>query len=161
MTKCLVFQHPNGMVEALIAEDSPPEGMTEDDYLEWRAEAVQQPVPGAVRLPNQLIASLPDVNRRLQWRWNGTAVIIDPTVTLPPDSPSFLAAVRTDVFANDIARINTAWKLQPMWYPAVKDQDWKLVEELTKMALAANDITRAEYEGIKVVAAAHHIPVTL
>jgi len=160
MTKCLAFQHPNGIVEALIFESSPPAGMTEDDYLELRAEAAQ-PTSDAVRLPNQLIASLPDVNKRLQWRWNGTAVIIDPTVILPPDSPSFLAAVRTDVFANDIARINTAWKLQPMWYPAVKDQDWKLVEELTKMALAANDITRAEYDRIKVVAAAHHIPVTL
>jgi len=35
------------------------------------------------------------------------------------------------------------------------------IDRLTKMALAANDITRAEYEGIKVAAAAHHIPVTL
>jgi len=85
----------------------------------------------------------------------------DKNAEAAPNAPSFLAAVRTNVFANDITRINTAWKLQPMWYPAVKDQDWELVEKVTKAARTANDITQTEYDGIKVAAAAHHIPVTL
>jgi len=78
-----------------------------------------------------------------------------------PNALKFLSAVRLTVFANNLTRINTAWKLQPMWYPAVKDQDWELVEKVTKAALAANDITQAEYDGIKAAAAAHHIPMTL
>jgi len=160
MTKCLVFQMPDGAITTTMgAAKRPPDGMTEDAYLDTLADGAQP--EGSTRLPNQLIASLPNRNKRTQWRWNGTAIIIDPTVTLPPNGPSFLAAVRTDVFANNITRINTAWKLQPMWYSAVKDQDWKLVEKVTKAARTANDITQTEYDAIKVAAAAHHIPVTL
>lgn len=78
-----------------------------------------------------------------------------------PNGSAFLRAVQTDVFGNDLDRIDTVWKLCPVWWPAAKEENWTLVQAYTIRALQRGHITQAEYDAIKAAAIAHHIPVEL
>lgn len=92
-----------------------------------------------------------------------TGLEVDPALVPPPavNGPAFIKAVMLDAFLNDPARITTVWKLQPVWWPAAKEENWPLVQAITTAALTAGDITQGEYDAIAAAALAHHIPVTL
>lgn len=100
------------------------------------------------------IARLPVGNEA----WNGTA-FVDNTAVQPNGRGFWLGC--KGALADDDAKINGLLKKYPLFPYSIAEANWPRVQRLIISAKAAVDITQAEYDAIKAVAAANNIPITL
>lgn len=156
MTKCLAFQMPNGVIVLATAAKDPPTDMTEDQHLDAIA-GMSQPV-GSTRLPNQVMASLPDATQQYRHRWNGTAIVIDAGVPMNPDISGMKAWLKTNM---TFAIRNNIMKAYPQFMSDLNAAEWADFQAGCLEANTAVPLTAAQWAAFKTACTTYYIPVTL